>query len=286
MKITDYGKVTSLVNENVFILDGADGTKGILASDLAQALLNILPADNLMDVIKGELAPEMHRNIFRGKSLGSSVTAAQKAAIKAGTFDDLYVGDYWTIGGVNWRIVDINYWLNCGDTNFTTPHLVIMPDSYLYTAQMNETNITTGGYVGSLMYTTNLEQAKTTIASAFGDMVLTHREYLTNAVTNGYPSAGAWYDSTVELPNEIMMYGSYVHTPAGDGSVIPTRYTINKSQLALFKLVPKFINPSRQTQWLRDVVSAAYFALVTGTGDTAYGSASTSFGVRPVFAVG
>ncbi len=285
MKITDYGKVTSLANENVFVLDGPDGTKGILASDLAQALLNILPVDNLMDVVKGELAPEMHRNIFRGKYLGSSVTAAQKAAIKAGTFDDLYVGDYWTIGGVNWRIVDINYWMRCGDTDFTTPHLVIMPDNKLYTAQMNETNITNGGYVGSLMYTTNLETAKTTIANAFGDMVLTHREYLTNAVTNGYASAGAWYDSTVELPNEIMMYGSYVHTPAGDGSVIPTRYTINKSQLALFKLVPKFIH-NRDYFWLRDVVSAALFAIVDDSGYANYYSASGSCGVRPVFAIG
>ena len=285
MKITDYGKVTSLTEQNVFILDGSDGTKGILASDLAQALLNILPADNLMDVIKGELAPEMHRNIFRGKYLGSSVTAAQKAAIKNNTFDDLYVGDYWTIGGVNWRIVDINYWLRCGDTDFTTPHLVIMPDTSLYTAQMNTSNITTGGYVGSAMYTANLETAKTTIASAFGDMVLTHREYLTNAVTNGYPSAGAWYDSSVELPNEIMMYGSHVFTPAGDGSFVPTRYTINKSQLALFKLVPKFIH-NRQYFWLRDVVSAANFAHVNNHGNTNYSRASSSYGVRPVFPVG
>lgn len=285
MKITDYGKVTSLANENVFILDGPNGTKSILASDLAQALLSILPADNLMDVIKGELAPEMHRNIFRGKSLGSSVTAAQKAAIKNGSFDDLYVGDYWTIGGVNWRIVDINYWQRCGDTDFTIPHLVIMPDTNLYTAPMNKKNSTEGGYVGSLMYTTNLEQAKTTIANAFGNMILTHREYLTNAVTNGHPSAGAWYDSTVELPNEIMMYGSYVFTAAGDGSFVSIRYTINKSQLALFKLVPKFIH-NRQWFWLRDVVSAAYFAGVGDRGAAACSGASASGGVRPVFAIG
>ena len=45
-----------------------------------------------------------HNAIYRGKSLGSTVTTAQYAAIKAGTFDDLYIGDYWTIGGVNYRI--------------------------------------------------------------------------------------------------------------------------------------------------------------------------------------
>ena len=123
------------------------------------------------------------------------------------------------------------------------------------------------------------------IASTFGDLVLTHHEYLTNAVTNGYPSAGAWYDSTVELPNEIMMYGSHVFAPAGDGSFVPTRYTIDKSQLALFKLVPKFIH-NRQWFWLRDVVSAAHFASVDAGGATYCAGASTSGGVRPVFAIG
>lgn len=45
-----------------------------------------------------------HNAIYRGKSLGSTVTTAQYAAIKAGTFDDLYIGDYWTIGGVNYPV--------------------------------------------------------------------------------------------------------------------------------------------------------------------------------------
>lgn len=32
MKITDYSKVAELVGENVFLLDGPDGTKTITAS--------------------------------------------------------------------------------------------------------------------------------------------------------------------------------------------------------------------------------------------------------------
>lgn len=59
------------------------------------------------------------------------------------------MGDYWVINGINWRIVDFNYWYNCGDTAFIKHHLVIMPDTVLYEARMNPTNITTGGYVGS-----------------------------------------------------------------------------------------------------------------------------------------
>ena len=80
-----------------------------------------------------------------------------------------------------------------------------------------------------------------------------------------------------------MMYGSLVFTPAGDGSFVPNRYTIDKTQLALMKMYPRFINPGRYWYWLRDVVSSADFALVGYRGYTHYGSASASYGVRPVF---
>ncbi len=229
--------------------------------------------------------PTMHRNIFRGKNLGTSLTTEQKTNIQNGTFEDLFLGDYWVIGGQTWRIVDFDYWYNCGDTAFTNHHLVIMPDSALYSHVMNETNITTGGYVGSLMYASGLNQAKTLVASVFGDMILAHRELLVNAVTNGKPSGVAWYDSSVELPNEIMMYGSHVFTPAADGQFITNRDTIGNSQLALMQQVPRFIKTG-EPYWLRDVVSAAYFARVGRTGGTTYDYASSFYGVRPVFPIG
>lgn len=47
------------------------------------------------------------------KNLGSVVTAEQKTNIQNGTFKGFFLGDYWTIGGHNWRIVDFNYWMNC-----------------------------------------------------------------------------------------------------------------------------------------------------------------------------
>ena len=285
MKMTDYEAIQTLVGSNIFIVDGPDGTKSIRADILAKAILDLMSAEDVTAVVKSQLAPEMHRNIFRGKNLGSTVTAQQLANIRNGTFEDLFVGDYWVINSVTWRIVDINYWLRCGDANFTKPHLVIMPDNPLYNAQMNAEDTTAGGYAGSTMYVSNLNDAKTIVATAFGGAVLTHREYLTNAVSNGYPSAGAWYDSTVELPNECMMYGSHIFTAGGDGSFVPARYTINKSQLALFKLVPKFIH-NRQLFWLRDVVSAARFADVSGNGLAYYAGASYSLGVRVVFGIG
>lgn len=235
-----------------------------------------------------------HNAIYRGKSLGSTVTTAQYAAIKAGTFDDLYIGDYWTIGGVNYRIAAFDYYLNSGDTNCTTHHVVIVPDTCLYNAQMHNTssggwesgaaNTTAGGYVGSDMYKSNLEQAKTTIKSAFSGHVLKHRIYLTNAVANGRASGGAWCDSEVDLMCEQMVYGSGIFSPVSDGSNLPANYRVEKSQLPLFQHEPSRIR-NRATWWLRDVITATGFAKVGGDGDAGYGYASNSRGVRPAFCI-
>lgn len=235
-----------------------------------------------------------HNAIYRGKSLGSTVTTAQYAAIKAGTFDDLYIGDYWTIGGVNYRIAAFDYYLNSGDTNCTTHHVVIVPDTCLYDAQMHNTssggwesgaaNTTAGGYVGSDMYKSNLEQAKTTIKSAFSGHVLKHRIYLTNAVANGRASGGAWCDSEVDLMCEQMVYGSGIFSPVSDGSNVPANYRVEKSQLPLFQHEPSRIC-NRATWWLRDVITASHFACVNYDGFAHCGYASHSLGVRPAFCI-
>lgn len=235
-----------------------------------------------------------HNAIYRGKSLGSTVTTAQYASIKAGTFDDLYIGDYWTIGSVNYRIAAFDYYLNSGDTSCTTHHVVIVPDTCLYNAQMHNTssggwesgaaNTTAGGYVGSDMYKSNLEQAKTTIKSAFSGHVLKHRIYLTNAVANGRASGGAWCDSEVDLMCEQMVYGSGIFSPVSDGSNVPANYRVEKSQLPLFQHEPSRIC-NRAAWWLRDVITASYFACVGYDGVATSGYASFSLGVRPAFCI-
>lgn len=226
-----------------------------------------------------------HNAVYRGKALGSSVTTAQYAAIKAGTFDDLYIGDYWTISGVNYRIAAFDYFLNSGGGQACTDHhIVIVPDTSLYSAPMNSTNTTTGGYVGSAMYTANLQQAKSTIKSSFSGHVLKHRIYLTNAVANGSASGGAWCDSEVDLMCEQMVYGSGIFSPVSGGSNAPENYRVEKSQLPLFQHEPSRIC-NRDDWWLRDVITASFFASVTGNGGALYDGASNSIGVRPAFCI-
>lgn len=236
-----------------------------------------------------------HNSRFSGSYIGDRLEQEQARVIADGTFKELYIGDYWTIGRVNYRIAYLDYWLRGGDVECTKHHAVIVPDTCLYNAQMHNTasgqheagaaNTTEGGYIGSDMYKTGLNRAKAIINEAFGaDHILSHRELLANAVTNGKPSSGVWYDSTVELMNECMVYGSYIFTPACDGTFISFRHTIGKSQLALFALRPDLIC-NHVDWWLRDVVSGDSFANVNWRGNAGCLGTSYLLGVRPAFGI-
>ena len=223
-----------------------------------------------------------HNAYPRCKYLGTTITDAQNTAIKNRTYDDLFIGDYWTINGVNWRIVAIDYYYNVGDTNFDKGNIIVMPDTVLYNAQMNETNTTAGAYAGSLMRTQNLNSARTIAQNAFGSHLANHRIVLANAVDASGPSSWAWYDSDgVELPNEVQIYGTRAWGSALKGWDVATQ----KQQFPLLALAPQFVN-TRQTYWLQDVSSRSVsgrFADVANNGIADADSASYSFGVRPSF---
>ena len=220
-----------------------------------------------------------HNSIYRGKYLGDQVTPEQYARIADGTFEDMYIGDYWIINGTTYLIAAFNYYYRTGDTNLTENHITLIPAGVLYRHRMNSSNTTEGGYVGIAMYTTGLDQAKTKIHADFPGHVLTHRRWLSNATTDGAASAGAWFDSDVELMNEVMAFGSVVN---GAGA----RYNIGmeKSQLPLFALRPDLLN-IREGWWLRDVASATSFVIVRNQGHVSAWEASSSLCVRPVFSI-
>ena len=223
-----------------------------------------------------------HNAYPRCKYLGTTITDAQNTAIKNRTYDDLFIGDYWTINGVNWRIVAIDYYFNVGDTNFDKGNIIVMPDTVLYNAQMNETNTTAGAYAGSLMRTQNLNSARTIAQNAFGSHLANHRIVLANAVDASGPSSWAWYDSDgVELPNEVQIYGTRAWGSSLKGWDVATQ----KQQFPLLALAPQFVN-TRQTYWLQDVSSrsvSSYFARVHYNGVADGANASHSLGVRPSF---
>ena len=278
-KFADLEAILSVTGTEQMLIHDGNGVKVITVENLHKGLQTDI--DSVRNVLADGAAA--HNCIYRGKNLGTSVTAEQYAAISSGKFTDLYIGDYWVINGVTYRIAAFDYYYNCGDTNFTKHHVVIVPDTSLYKAKMNTSNVTTGGYTGSAMYKSNLAQAKTTIKATFGSAhVLTKRELLTNAVNGNTPSGWAWFDSDVELMNEVQAYGS-VAWGAHDGN----GYNVasGDGQFPLFMFDRTKLH-NREDYWLRDVASAAAFSLVSLRGDASGNGASGSLGVRPAFCIG
>lgn len=281
-KITELVEAQELKIEDILpFVDSANGETKKVQID---KLLNVIIPKNA----------GAHNGIYRGKDITSKFydgTLSQQIADQ--TFDDIFIGDY-IIGKVSKRkylVADINYRLHCGDTECKTPHILMIPERILGTAKMNDTNITTGAYIGSKMYTEYLAPFKTVIQNDFEvGHILQHKNYFANAVTNGYESAGAWVDSTIELMNEIMVYGSNIFHNITNGTNIPTNHTIDKAQLSLFKLDKSKIIAlndagERYWYWLRDVVSSSTFANVYYFGGANLSGASSACGVRPAFLI-
>lgn len=271
-KISSYPELGALSVGDVLPVVSDGATKKVSALTVSEFVKD--------RIITG--APQ-RRSTFGGKNLGSAVTAAQKAAIQSGDFEGLQIGDYWNINGVNWRIADMNYWWHTGDTPCETYHLVIMPDTTLYNAQMNETDTTEGGYMGSKMYTANLQQAKSAIGAAFPGLVLTHRELLNTGFSGGELSGAAWADSTVELPSETMLLGCRIVTGKNSANSLSE---IDYMQLSMFRYAPWLLR-NKTVFWMRDPLSETAFGIFSNQGFPAISRAAASaIGVRPVFAIG
>lgn len=222
--------------------------------------------------IQAALSPEMHRNIFRGKHLGESITEEQREVIRDGSFADLYVGDYWEINGVKYRIADINYWKNVGypeSEKVQKPHILIVPDTILGSGQMNTGNSTSGGYRSSAMKSTKLNQIADALPDTFKDMLISHRIF----------SDGSWIATSVDLMNEVMVHGTYI---CADNN---NKQTSDAQQLVLFRLAPE-LKAIGVNYWLRNAAGSQTYTLISQYGDASSDMATSTYGIRPVFAVG
>ena len=300
-KWTDYTiKTEPADNDEVMVLDTAgkankrlslstlsDWVLGKIADKVFEKLQTndktILGAINELNSNIGANNAAAHNAICRGKNLGTQFTAEMSANIKNGTFKDLYCSDYLVINGTTYRFMNFDYLYKTGDTSLDTHHILVVPDAPMYNHVMNDTNTTEGGYAGSKMYTSGLDQALTKIKPDFGEAhIVTYRNLLVNTVSNGIPSNWGWYSRQIDLMNEEMVYGTRAWSQASQNGFDTGA---NKSQLAAFKHNHSLISSCRSWYWLRAVRSSANFCHVAGGGYAdAYG-ASGSAGVRPFFLI-
>lgn len=238
-----------------------------------------------------------HNSVYRGKDITDKFTSGTLFAnISNGTFEDLFIGDYFTAtcNGVDtkWRLAGFDIYYNCGDTALTRHHAVVIPDNALLRANMNADHVTTGAYKGSRMYTETIPDLATKIGAMVGTShLIQYRDLLTkttaSVTSGGYGGwTGAsidweWTDTTVRLCNEVDVYGTRVFSSSG--------YDVGMAyvQLPLFALNPALrIEANRDWWWLSAVSHSGNFCNVSRYGYADYSWASEVLGVRPRFLIG
>ena len=223
-----------------------------------------------------------HNSIYRGKNLGSALTAEQSAAIQAGTFDDLFIGDYWVINGHTHTIADFDPYLRVGDSETPGHHVGVISNGE-WSSEWYESNDTSRGYV-SLDAGTIRKYIKDTvepeIIADFGSShVQAYRALFPSAYSNGAATAFAWADAKSELLCETEVFGHQVCTANGAGNSYEDGH--GQRQLSIFRLKSDFMY-TRAHWWLRSVASATSACFVFRYGYAANGTTSTARPVRPL----
>lgn len=216
-----------------------------------------------------------HNSVFRGKSLGNQITEEQWAQIKSGTFENMYVGDYWELpwtysGGVTdnvkFRIAGFDH----HSAYYTTPSsytetvnvyhtVVLVPDSCLGKIDCLKM---VGPYYGSEVqkYLEKMTKQgdKETLYDSIDnnhylwiyDQFCTQMDDHIESVYSSYSVKGCVLMTQLQLFGQVMRYsgGSMYHSD--------TQFNL---QFPLFRLAPQYMvaQPSKyfsnpQGYWLRE----------------------------------
>lgn len=183
-------------------------------SDIATCKTNIATNTAAIAALNSRTSDTVgfHNCIYRGKDITSYLTNGSlwnriKGAGGYKLFEDLYLGDYITVGSNHFAIVDFDYYLRCGSIDMNEHHIVMMPvgamnipegtalygtsesltfintanagvtvtsqesaTAFKWNATMDapNTNSTNGGYKYSRMRTVVMKAANTIVVNAFG----------------------------------------------------------------------------------------------------------------------
>ena len=266
-RIMEYPEAAAVGSGDKLVIDGAAGTRSLAAGD---ALYRMIDATGNW---------VLHKSVLRTKNLGSTITPAQVSAITSGTFTDLFVGDYWVINGINWRIIDINYYLNIAASGLTTTnHLLVMPDKALYTKAWKTVGDASGGWNSSDIF-----NALDTDAAAFvPSEILNHSLPITMRISSSVSGdASADVPHKMDIASIMQIFGSIQST------TLTARYRTDSKQFAISDLnLSWFCRLCDKNTWTKDVYNASTVYVIPNT-LSYYSTASntTLYGSRPYLAI-
>lgn len=280
MKINELnrGTYSSLLSKDgdLIINSEANGTQKINVNELEYLIFDSNPI--------------MHRHIWRGKNLGNHLTDEQYQNIRTGDFHNLWIGDYWEINNIKYRIVDFDYFNIYQMTDhprITTHTAQIMPDTVLTKNPMHNTSSNSQGYLNSSYITQTHSSMETNLKSIFNNHLLPFTSQVVSSMHNNVPTGLTlvWWWS--RLPSLEMLTGTY---PNGwdwnSTQQWGPPYMEASPQLSAFRLNKDITNCS-DSYWLSSPVGGYefhYYNVDDGTFNYKY--ANQECGWRPIFQIG
>ena len=266
------------------------GQIGDVLSDNAELEIaaNLVSIEEKLSLID---SPQNRNNFYRGKNLGTTFTLSQRDAIRTGTFDDLYVGDYWTgSNGVRYIIAHFNYFRGGMHPDSgairNKNHIVLIASPWVQTATQMFPAIGDNGYMYSQIRGILADVHAPTVQSFFKNATL---EVVSDyAVGKAYRDGRKWTGDLISdklmLMNELQVYGAHIHAVMNDSNTSRYKATFHTNQFALFRLYPA-IKAVQGTWFLRDSAGNGYFSAVTSTGYAQELTPTYRATLRPFFAI-
>lgn len=221
----------------------------------------------------------------------TEITSDMWQDIYNGNFEKVHVGMRYTApSGRTYWFAHANYNKGMGGTEQTRNTMLVIEDDITITSAHHSTNTTEGGALASDIYTTVLPAHQGELEEDFGaEHIIPQSIYLTNAVTNGVASGGAWTSLYSSILTEKQIFGNDIGFT--DGATYFHNFFARERQLALFANMPETIvaheaGTNRITYWTDTVESASHFGLAGGNGSTNLDNASRVAGVRRALFIG
>lgn len=273
MKITEYPAFSGTFSNEETVIDGTSGTKKIRMDELLRMLYNS--------------APVATRLTFRGdNNLGSSITTAQRNEISNGTFRNMFIGDYWSVSGTKWRIVDFDYF---AQWNGNKHHAILMPEKTFGKTVWKDTNTIEGGYGNSNLRSMVVGSVRQAIPAGIKNM----QTLIKIPVSSGWSDDwGPTYEFGINAdtfaPTIDMLYGIEMYHPKSNAGLGSANSPFQHKFRYFQQVNPLDACPTNDGDyvWTASAVHGAYAGcLAIGTGPTVY-QANNQYGIWPFVVVG
>ena len=276
------------ISEGCQLLFGIPAVNDTRCIELKDFYYGMISAMSMVVNGSGDYNVSIRKNVFRGKEIGATITSSQLKEIQRGTFNNMFLGDYWfwtdeeTDEEYTFRIVDFDYFYRAG---LNKHHILIMPDTCVMQSMFYNTNFCKTDFYTKAVSSLNTLFNKW-INSA--NRLAVNMGYFSECDSEGYVTKYTNVSSVFNIPNQIMTYGNnFVDVNKNLLKTSTGMYTpeLNAKQISLFKVNDMYINPYGQMYALSDRY-AGYIVASKNSATISLEYQNSNINIRPMIAIG